>query len=137
MLDAHDRLRLPTADRPAIKPGAPDLAKHPHEQQLHACERYLREAGYDDAGVDAKMRHVVLVYEAEAERLQHLDFFKPALIWDTTRADRFPRKVDTSLEEARRGPSRAPALRAEPAREMRVMRDDADRPPPLRFGVKP
>jgi hypothetical protein len=107
MLAAHDRLRKPTAKRAAIKPNTPDLAKHPNERQLAECERFLREGGYDDAGIDAKMRHVVLVYEAEAERLETLDYFKPAIIWDTTRADRFPRKVDTSLEEARGDVTRA------------------------------
>lgn len=117
MLAAHDRLRKPSAMRAAIKPNAPDLAKHPNEQMLAACERYLRDGGYDEAGIDAKMRHVPLVYEAEAEALGHLDYFKPALIWDTTRPDRFPRKVDTSLEEARRmgAPSRAGPRRAEGA----------------------
>ena len=114
MLAAHDRLRKPTATRAAIKPNTPDLAKHPNEQALAACERYLRDGGYDDAGIDAKMRHVVLVYEAEAEALEHLDFFKPAIIWDTTRPDRFPRKVDTSLEEARRGGGAPRARRAGP-----------------------
>lgn len=111
MLEAHDRLRAK-----GIKPNSPDLAKHPNEQSLSACERFLREAGYDEAGIDAKMRHVVLVYEAEAERLQHLDFFKPALIWDTTRPDRFPRKVDTSLEEAARDSRTARGQRAGPRR---------------------
>lgn len=113
MLDAHDRLRKPTKKRPAIKPGTPDLAKHPNERALIECERFLREAGYDEDGVDAKMRHVPLVYETEAEALGHLDFFKPAIIWDTTRADRFPRKVDTSLEEAARA---GPKSRASPKR---------------------
>lgn len=116
MLAAHDRLRKPTAKRAAIKPGAPDLAKHPNEQMLVACERYLRDGGYDDAGIDAKMQHVVLVYEAEAEGLGHLDYFKPAIIWDTSRADRFPRKVDTSLEEAQRGVYARPSGRAGPQR---------------------
>ncbi len=97
MLEAHSRLRAK-----GIKPNTPDLAKHPNEQQLLECERFLIEGGYDEAGIDKKMRHVVLVHEAEAEALGHLDFFKPAIIWDTTRADRFPRKVDTSLEEATR-----------------------------------
>ena len=114
MLEAHGRLRKPTATRAAIKPNTPDLAKHPNEQMLVACERFLRDGGYDDAGIDAKMRHVVLVHEAEAEALGHLDFFKPAMIWDTTRPDRFPRKVDTSLEEAKRGS--APRSRAGPRR---------------------
>lgn len=117
MLDAHDRLRRPTAERSAIKPGTPDLARHPNEQALAACERFLRDAGYDDAGVDAKMRHVVVVHEAEAEKLRHLDYFKPALIWDVTKPDRFPRKVDTSLEEVRRG-----RASSEP-REIQVRRD--------------
>lgn len=113
MLEAHDRLRAK-----GIKPKTPDLAKHPNEQALLACERFLRDGGYDDDGIDAKMRHVVLVYEAEAEAQQHLDYFKPAIIWDTTRPDRFPRKVDTSLEEARRGgpPTGAGAPRAGPRR---------------------
>jgi hypothetical protein len=97
MLAAHNRLRAK-----GIKPNTPDLASHPNEQALAACARFLREGGYDEAGVDAKMRHVVAVMELEADALGHLDFFKPAILWGTTRADRFPRKVDTSLEEAAR-----------------------------------
>lgn len=113
MLAAHDRLRKPTAIRGAIKPNTADLAKHPNELMLAACERFLRDGGYDDAGIDAKMRHVVLVYEAEAEALGHLDFFKPATIWDVSNPNRFPRKVDTTLEEARRS---GPRSRASPRR---------------------
>lgn len=132
LLEAFDRLRRPTPQRPAIKPNTPDLAKHPNEQMLVACERFLRAGGYDDAGVDAKMRHVVLVAEAESERLQHLDYFKPAIIFDVTKADRFPRAVDTTVEEARRGRAttpRAPAHSAGP-QSIRVVRDD-DAPPPI------
>lgn len=113
MLAAHDRLRRPSGLRGAIKPNTPDLAKHPNEQMLAACERFLREGGYDADAIDAKMRHVVLVHEAEAERLGHLDFFKPALIWDVSQPDRFPRKVDTPLEEAKRA---GPKSRAGPRR---------------------
>lgn len=118
MLAAHDRLRKPTATRAAIKPNTPDLAKAPNEQALIACERFLRDGGYDDAGIDAKMRHVVLVHELEAEAHGHLEYFKPALIWDTTRPDRFPRKVDTSPEEAARvgGAARGTRPGAKPAR---------------------
>lgn len=112
MLAAHGRLRA----KGIVKPNEPELAKHPHEQWLSGCERYLRDGGYDEASVDAKMRHVVLVYEAEAETLGHPKFFKPAIIWDATRPDRFPRKVDTTIEEARatRGgrPARAGPRRA-------------------------
>ena len=107
MLEAHDRLRAK-----GIKPSTPDLAKHPNELMLVGCERFLAAGGYDEDGIDAKMRHVVLVNELEAERLHHLDYFKPAIIFDTVRADRFPRKVDTSLEEASR--AAAPKNRAGP-----------------------
>jgi hypothetical protein len=116
MLAAHDRLRRPTAKRAAIKPNTPDLAKHPNERAMLAVRAVPPRGGYDDAGIDAKMRHVVLVYEAEAERLETLDYFKPAIIWDTTRADRFPRKVDTSLEEARGDSAVTRASRAGPRR---------------------
>jgi hypothetical protein len=105
MLEAHDRLRA----KGIVKPNDDKLAQHPHEQWLHACEKHLRAGGYDDAGVDAKMRHVVLVYEAEAEALGHANYFKPAIMWDTSRADRFPRKVDTTLDEARSAGARSSA----------------------------
>lgn len=100
---AHDRLRKPTAKRAGIKPNTPDFAKSPNENQLLPCERFLRDGGYDAAGIDAKIRHVIAVAEIEAERDQKLDYFKPAIIFDVTSANRFPRKVDTSLEEARTG----------------------------------
>ena len=90
-------------------------AKGCNENMLLECERFLREGGYDDAGIDAKMRHVVDVHEAEAESLGHADFFKSALIWDTKRPDRFPRKIETSLDEARRAgaaPRRSAARRS-------------------------
>jgi hypothetical protein len=109
MLEAHDRLRA----KGIVKPNEDKLAANPHEAWLFACEKHLRTGGYDDDGVDAKMRHVVLVCEAEAETLGHSDFFKPAIIWDTERKDRFPRKVDTSIEQAR-APRTAPTSRAGP-----------------------
>ena len=98
MLAAFERLRT----KGVVKPNAPGLARHPNEIMLVGCEQFLRAGGYDEAQVDEKMRHVVLVHEAEAEALGHADYFKPAMMFDTARADRFPRKVDTSLEEARR-----------------------------------
>jgi hypothetical protein len=126
LLAAFDRLIAK-----GIKPNTPRPSRNPHEITLHACERYLREAGYDDTGINEKMLHVIAVNELEAERLQHLDYFKPAIIWDLDRPDRFRRKLDTSLEEARRGPQRAPAKSAHDTRDVRVVRDEEDRPPPI------
>ena len=107
MRDAHRRLR----DR-GILPNAPDLPNQcagVNEANMLACERSLREAGDDVETIDRKMRHVVLVVEAECVRDSTLRFFKPALIWAP---ERFNRAVDTSLEEARElrlsGPRAAP-----------------------------
>ncbi len=102
MLAAHARLRAR-----GIGTSAPKLAPHPNETMLAACERFLRDGGYDAANIDAKMRHVVLVNEAEAARLGDLRYFKPAIIWDVSATNRFPRKVDTSLEEANAEPRAA------------------------------
>lgn len=113
---AHDRLRRPTPKRAGIKPGTPDFAKSPNENQLLPCERFLRDGGYDAAGIDAKIRHVIAVAELEAERDQKLDYFKPAIIFDVTSANRFPRKVDTSLEEARTGGTQKPRTGPQPSR---------------------
>lgn len=95
MRDAHRRLR-----DSGIEPNAPDLPPQcagENERNVAACERGLVEAGFDAATVDAKMRHVVLVFEKEARRFEHLGQFKPAIIWDPKR---FNRAVDTSLDEA-------------------------------------
>jgi hypothetical protein len=122
MLDAHDRLRAS-----GIKPNTPDLPKASagtNERNLLACERSLSDAGDDDEAIDRKMLHVVLVAEAEAVREKHLDWFKPALIWDP---DRFTRAVDTTLEEARRG--RVSAHRADEIRGVRFPGLEVDGPP--------
>lgn len=97
MLAAHRRLR-----DLGIEPNAPDFSGQcagVNEANMLACERSLRDAGYDDAAIDAKMRHVVLVVEAECARDRTLKYIKPALLWDPQRVNR---AVDTSLEEARR-----------------------------------
>jgi len=109
MRDAHRRLR----DR-GILPNAPDLPNQcagVNEANMLACERSLREAGDDAETIDRKMRHVVLVVEAECVRDNTLRYFKPALIWAP---ERFNRAVDTAIAEAaepramRAGPKRAP-----------------------------
>jgi hypothetical protein len=97
MLEADARIR-----RAGIEQSAPLLAPAPageNERNMHACEKQLLEAGFDAATVDAKMLHIVAVAEAEAMREQSRKWFKPALIWDPTRANR---AVDTTIQEARR-----------------------------------
>jgi hypothetical protein len=99
---AYQRLRESGAVQPNAQGLPPTLAGE-NEKNLAACERSLRDAGFDDAAVDAKMRHVVLVAEAEALRdheqgARYPRWFKPALIWDP---ERFNRAVDTPVEEAR------------------------------------
>lgn len=109
MLDAHRRLR----DR-GIKPNTPDLDPAPagvHERNLVSCEKQLRDAGHDEATIDRKMLHVVLVAEAEAEREGHLDWFIPSKIWEP---ERFSRAVDTTLEKARAGSRRGPPGSGQP-----------------------
>lgn len=95
MVEADTRIKAA-----GIEPNAPPLpaaAAGTNERNLAACERQLAEAGYSPADVDAKMRHIVLVAEAEALREGHRRWFKPALIWDPDRASR---AADTSLAEA-------------------------------------
>jgi hypothetical protein len=104
MLEASGRLATM-----GISFGATDLPKAPagvNEQNMNRVERQLLDGGLTPAEVDAKMRHIVLVCEAEAIRERHRRWFKPALIWDPERA---ARSADTSLEEAARpraGPTR-------------------------------
>jgi hypothetical protein len=106
MLEADARLRAA-----GVAPNAAPLPPAPageNEQRMVRCERQLAEAGYSASDVDAKMRHIVLVAEAEALRERHRRWFKPALIWDPARA---ARAADTSLEEAampRAGPRAGP-----------------------------
>lgn len=101
MLAADDRIRSTGIEANAQRlPPAPAGA---NENNLATCAKNLALAGYSPDEVDAKMRHIVLVAEAEALREGHRRWFKPALIWDPLRASR---AVDTSLEEAKR--SRAP-----------------------------
>jgi hypothetical protein len=100
MLDADQRLRAA-----GIEPNAPSLPKAPagtNELNMNRCERQLLDGGATLDEVDAKMRHIVLVAEAEALRGDNRSrrWFKPALIWDPERA---ARAVDTSLDEANRG----------------------------------
>lgn len=103
MLEADRRIRAA-----GIEPNAPSLPKAPagaNEQNMARCERQLLDGGASPDEVDAKMRHIVLVAEAEALREGHRRWFKPAMIWDPARA---ARAVDTSLDEAKRPrPSKA------------------------------
>jgi len=112
MLDADARIKAS-----GIEPNAdslPKTAAGENERNLVACERQLVEAGYDAEAVDAKMRHIVLVAEAEAIRRRDRLYFKPAVIWKPANA---ARAADTSLAEAatdrvtkhpRAGPQSAP-----------------------------
>jgi hypothetical protein len=124
MLEADARIKAA-----GIEPNAPALPPAPagtNESNLAACERQLVDAGYDAATVDAKMRHIVLVAEAEALRSDNRSrrWFKPALIWEPARASR---AADTTLEEARtthvadRGPRAGPRSAA-PASDVRYGR---------------
>lgn len=95
MLEADLRIRAA-----GIEPNAGRLARAPagvHEQNMNRCELQLIDGGDPPDEVDRKMRHIVLVSEAEALRVRHRRWFKPALIWDPKRA---ARAVDTSLDEA-------------------------------------
>jgi hypothetical protein len=103
MLEADARIRAA-----GIEPNAPTLPKAPageNERNLNLCERQLVDGGFTPVEVDAKMRHIVLVAEAEALRSDNRSrlWFKPSCIWDPARA---ARAVDTSLEEASRPRSR-------------------------------
>lgn len=123
MLEADARIRAA-----GIEPNAPTLPPQPAgetEKGLAACARQLVEAGFDAPTVDAKMRHIVLVAEAEALRDDNRSrkWFKPALIWDPKRA---ARAADTSLAEARASPQRN--QRAGPARDERVGRVEPKKP---------
>lgn len=102
MLEADQRLRAA-----GIEPNAPALARSPAgevEKAMAACERQFAD-GYGAEQVDAKMRHVVAVAEAEARRAQHRRWFKPALIWNPAKA---ARAADSSLDEASRDPEPTP-----------------------------
>lgn len=117
MLEADARLRAS-----GIEPNAPAMPKAPagaSELNMNRCERQLLDGGFSPGEVDAKMRHIVLVAEAEARREGHRRWFKPALIWDPERA---ARAVDTSLDEASqaRPPPRSSAGRAPAQRDVRV-----------------
>lgn len=97
MLEADKRIRAA-----GIEPNAPSLPKAPagaNETNMNRCERQLLDGGATPDEVNGKMRHIVLVAEAEAMRERHRRWFKPALIWDPERA---ARAVDTSLAEAQR-----------------------------------
>lgn len=105
MLEADQRIRAAGIDL-----NAPSLPKSPagtNESNMVRCERQLLDGGATPGEVDAKMRHIVLVAEAEALRGDNRSrrWFKPALIWDPERA---ARAVDTSLDEAKRSRPVAP-----------------------------
>jgi hypothetical protein len=106
MLEADQRIRAA-----GIEPKAPGLPKAPagvNEQNMNRCERQLLDGGATPDEIDGKMRHIVLVAEAEALRGDNRSrkWFKPALIWDPERA---ARAADTSLAEA--GRARTPSPR--------------------------
>lgn len=97
MLDADVRIKAS-----GIEPNAPSLPKTcagEHEKNVLAVERTLTEGGCSPDEVDAKMRHIVLVREAEARRPggPGRKYFKPSTIWNPANA---LRAADTSLEEA-------------------------------------
>ncbi len=109
MLEADQRIRTS-----GIEPNAQKLPPAPageHEKNMNRCEQNLLAEGRAPAEVDAKMRHIVLVAEAEAMRPDNRSrrWFKPALIWDPARA---ARAADTSLEEAGSTPQRMAPARA-------------------------
>jgi hypothetical protein len=97
MLDADARIKAS-----GIEPNAPSLPKNcagEHEKNVMAVERTLTDSGFSADEVDAKMRHIVLVREAEAKRPggPGRKYFKPSTIWNPANA---LRAADTSLEEA-------------------------------------
>jgi hypothetical protein len=107
MLDADTRIKAA-----GIEPNAPALPRVPageNERNMVACERQLVDGGYDVSTVDAKMRHIVLVAEAEAMRERHRRWFKPAVIWDPRRA---VRAADTALDEVSQTRRAGPKARA-------------------------
>lgn len=119
MLESESRLSADGVD--ATAPPLPRVCAGENEKLVASVARGLAESGYDAAAVDAKMRHIVAVAEAEARREGHRRWFKPAVIWDPVRASR---AADTSIGEARAprhqraGPSASSTRtgRVEPAR---------------------
>jgi hypothetical protein len=109
MLEADGRIR--TAKLKPFHEPLPRNFAGDHERNLLACEKQLSESGYSAEEVDAKMRHIVLVNEAEAFREQHRKWFKPSMIWEPRRA---LRAADTPLEEA--SAARAPPASSFPDR---------------------
>lgn len=107
MLEASARLRAAGIEPNA--PKLPEVCAGENEKNVARCARHFADSGFDEPAVDAKMKHVVAVAEAEATREGHRRWFKPALIWDPERA---ARAGDTSLEEARR--SRRQAGKSDP-----------------------
>ena len=97
MLDADARIKAS-----GIEPNAPSLPKTlagEHERNVSAVERTLRDGGFSLDEVNARMRHIVAVREAEAMRPggPGRKYFKPSVIWNPANA---LRAADTSLEEA-------------------------------------
>lgn len=133
MLEADARIRAA-----GIEPNAPALPKAPagtNESNMGRCERQLLDGGATLDEVDAKMRHIVLVAEAEALRPDNRSrrWFKPALIWDPERA---ARAVDTSLEEASRPRSTPRGSPASPAAASRKPRPERTPPDPERTAAE-
>lgn len=105
MLEADARIRAA-----GVEPNAPSLPRTcagENEKNMNRCEQQLLAEGRTPAEVDAAMRHIVHVAEAEAlaPHHRHRRWFKPALIWDPVRATR---AVDTSLKEAGTLPPQKP-----------------------------
>lgn len=107
-----------------IEPNAPELPKSPagvHERNLVDCARMFGES-YGPEHVDAKMRHVVLVAEADAIREGHRRWFKPSTMWKPENA---ARAADMAI-----GESRTPTKneRAGPAPSARTGRVEPSKP---------
>lgn len=96
MLEADERIKTS-----GIEPNAPSLPKQcagEHEKNIMAVAEQLEAMGFSPVEVDAKMRHIVLVAEANAIHVtKSRKFFKPSTIWKPANA---MRSADTSLSEA-------------------------------------